>query len=528
MKRSIVIVLLSVLVLNSCKTMEGASRAIGNLFSNRVHESFDGQFIVQDSLKEHKVRHDELSGQGKLISYSGLDIPAEQVRTSNIVDSPAINRYLNKVIDKLLGQWDGTPVNVQVQIVDRRTFSPYADPMGMISVPLGALENVESEDEIALLLGHELSHLLLRHHERDKLMAEQEDTISTIANTVIMANVLKDTKVVRNDKKVDFNYNPTEQGQKNISKAAVYSYIINGLSDNVWSTAWQRTQEEEADLLAIDLAKRAGYAIRASTFNLQRLADFEGKQQGILPRFFAQKTEALQIALQEMNMKSVEQELNTFVKEGISASFNAASDYLKKQHMSPQIREENVRAYANREYQDVIRQRVNYSSWEKLINAREVKLMFDGYAKSFSAAAAITDGDLIAAARLAKESLNPVVESHPGIREVMFNLRTAQQRHDTAAQNLALIKKWQHASHALFDKKIEWEMGQNQHKTALRFIDKAEKTFGSQSIYVLQKAIAQATLGQTDEAVSTLEKCSIYPEQKHSCELLLAKIKQAA
>jgi Zn-dependent protease with chaperone function/Flp pilus assembly protein TadD len=511
--------------LTGCKsTIHGAMDAVTNLVGDGIHNDFEGRFISQANVAEYKKREDGLSGDSRVISYSGLNIPAEQVRGAHVVHSPVMKDYLASILDNILAQWDGTSVNIQIQVVHTQNFAPYADAYGMISIPIGALSNVESEDELALLIAHEASHILMRHHERQTVVDENKAGVEMFAKAVILANVAKDTKFGKKNGGKLLNYEPSAQGDKNISKAMVYNAVIQTISDSVWNTAWQRTQEEEADLLGFDLAMSAGYSPRANPHVLQRLADFQGKQQGMLSVFWAQKKEAVTAAFQSGNLKNLDGQLNSFLVEGLQTSVAAATDYLQKRHMTPEAREQSMREYAIRVYRPEIGRRINTQKWAAMLTNPEVKEVISSYRMAFEASNALAANDIQQAEILALKSLTPSVKNHPYMREVMFNVRTAQGNPVRANQNLALIGRWQDASPSLYELKITQHFNENNFEQALVTIDMAEKTFGNESKFIIEKSIAQANLGLLEEAKQTLEKCKSYSEVKSHCEVLLEQI----
>ncbi|MEQ3638220.1 MAG: M48 family metallopeptidase [Alteromonas sp.] len=512
-------------VLGGCQsTIEGIGKSMGDLVGGPVHEGFAGKFIEQGNVDEFKQRDDALTGEGRLISYSGLDIPADQIRQSHVVDSPELEAYLNNILDNILLQWSGTPVNVQIQVVHSQTFAPYADAYGMISVPLGAINNVESEDELALLIAHEASHILLRHHERDAIVQQDKKNVEMLATAVIAANVVRDTKMTKVGGSRKLTYMASAQGQDNISKAAIYNAVIQTLSDSVWSTAWQRTQEGEADLLGFDMAVAAGYSPRANAHVLQRLADFQGKQDNVLSVFWAQKKEALSAAFDDMNLNAMADELNGALMGGLTSGLSFAANKFQKLHNSPEDRDKAVRDYARREYQFDIRRRVNKTSWAGLKANQQVVALLKSYNAAFSASNALAENDLEAAALYVKQSRNAQTSGHPYIREVMYNLRMAQGNRAKAEQNLALITQWKNASPSLFETKIQHDFEHHDYASALESITQAEKIFGSSSKFIVQKAVALSNLSKQEEAVAELDKCMEYDEVKATCEAMKAQI----
>lgn len=524
-KFTVSLLMMPLLLLAGCQsTVEGISKSMGELMGGPLHEDFAGKFIEQDDVDEYKQRDDALTGEGRLISYSGLDIPANQIRQSHLVDSPELNAYLTSVLDKIVAQWSGTPVKMQIQVVHAQSFAPYADAYGMISMPLGAINNVESEDELALLIAHEASHILLRHHERDAVVQQDKKNVEMLASAVVAANVVRDTELTKVGGKHQLTYNASQQGQKNISKAAIYNTVIQSLSDSVWNTAWQRTQEGEADLLGFDMALAAGYSPRANAHILQRLADFQGKQENILAVFWDQKKEALSAAFEEMNVNSMVVEINDTVMGGLKNGLGFASEQFKQLHNSPEERDKTIREYARREYKPNIRRRVNKASWKEVKANPQVASLLQSYNNAFAASNALANNNLVDAERLARAAVTSQTSGHPYIREVMYNLRTAQGNKVKAEQNLALVKQWKYASPSLFETKIQHDFEHHNYDAALESITLAEEIFGSNSKFIVQKAVALSNLSKTDEALAELDKCVKYDEVKETCEALKAQV----
>lgn len=522
--------ILLLLITGGCKsTFEGAVKAFDNLTGGTPHKSFEGTYLSQSTLDEYKSREDDLSGTGQVISYSGLSIPADKLRQSHVVDAPVITAYLQRILDELIRHWDGTPVRTQVQIIDSQHFAPYADPYGMISVPLGMLNNVETEHEIAQLLSHELSHLLLRHHQRFNTMEANKANVNTVAEMFKFANIVKDTKVEKSDSVLpDFRYEPSRQGESNIEKAMRYNGIIASLSDNVWNTAWKRTQEDEADLLGMDLAVAAGYAPRAASFTLQRLRDFQGKQQGLLSQFLAQEKLALQQSLAEFNVAELNEQANSFLDRGAQALTGTMLNYFERTHMSTDDREENLRDYVRREYQHVERQRPKPLGLTELFQNASVRNTLIGYQRAFAAASALARNDVKEAERLAISAINDETRYHPGIREVLYNIRMAQGNQKRAWENINLVKDWQHASPNFLKTKVDMELTNRNYQEALAAIQLAESSFGNESLLIIQKAITLASLDRKTEALTTLRKCLSYAEVADTCKVLIDKYERVS
>lgn len=73
---------------------------------------------------------------------------------------------LNELVDRLASHWAEAPYDFRIEIDDTDTANAMALPGGLIVVTQGLLDQVESENELAFVLGHELGHYRNRDHIR--------------------------------------------------------------------------------------------------------------------------------------------------------------------------------------------------------------------------------------------------------------------------------------------------------------------------------------------------------------------------
>ena len=74
--------------------------------------------------------------------------------------------YVQTLVDNLAAHWEEKPFPLRVSIADDFTPNAFALPGGRIIVTEGLLGSVESESELALVLGHEIGHFEQRDHLR--------------------------------------------------------------------------------------------------------------------------------------------------------------------------------------------------------------------------------------------------------------------------------------------------------------------------------------------------------------------------
>jgi len=82
--------------------------------------------------------------------------------------SPGDERLLEtqNLVDRLARHWPESPYQFRVEIDDSEQANAMAFPGGLIIVTRGLLDQVESENELAFVLGHELGHFQNRDHLR--------------------------------------------------------------------------------------------------------------------------------------------------------------------------------------------------------------------------------------------------------------------------------------------------------------------------------------------------------------------------
>lgn len=90
-------------------------------------------------------------------------LPADLVTVA-----PGDKRLLEtqKLVDRLVRHWPESPYQFRVEIDDSEQANAMAFPGGLIVVTRGLLDQVESENELAFVLGHELGHFRNRDHLR--------------------------------------------------------------------------------------------------------------------------------------------------------------------------------------------------------------------------------------------------------------------------------------------------------------------------------------------------------------------------
>jgi Zn-dependent protease with chaperone function len=175
-------------------------------------------------------------------AYQGMMGSLE--KDGKISEDAALNARVQGITNRLIAQairyrpetaeWNWT---VKV-IEDPKTVNAFCMPGGRMAVYTGLLEKIEpTDDELAQVMGHEISHALA-NHGAEKMSVQIASSVAVVAVGAAAG---------RN--------NQNQRTAINAAELAALAFI---------NLPNSRTAEEEADKLGIELAARAGYDPRAA------------------------------------------------------------------------------------------------------------------------------------------------------------------------------------------------------------------------------------------------------------------------
>ncbi len=197
-----------------------------------------------------------------VVSGRPLALGIMRARANGFVPSPVMQAYANGVLAKLLR---GLPLppsfQPQVRVLAAPEFSALCTPDGTIIITIGLLEQLDNEDELAFVLGHEVSHAIYRHHEKDWYKKSQYFAVVNGAAVQGIADVAASTGL----------------GGGNIARGLDVASHFAKLSANVLAPQMTQNQEDAADALGFDLMVRAGYDSEAALAVMDKLAEQEAE-----------------------------------------------------------------------------------------------------------------------------------------------------------------------------------------------------------------------------------------------------------
>ena len=159
----------------------------------------------------------------------GRDLAATLVGAAPLVADPRTQRYVNSVGRWIASQSERPDLPWQFGVLDAPQLNAFAVPGGTIFITRGLLERMQSEAELAGVLGHEISHVVKKHH----LKAIQKGAMTALAGDALSMAV-QNKNAAANEKLVSFG-------------------------KEMYSRGLDQGDEFEADRVGIVYAARAGY-----------------------------------------------------------------------------------------------------------------------------------------------------------------------------------------------------------------------------------------------------------------------------
>lgn len=159
-----------------------------------------------------------------------------------LIEIPNAQRYLN-LVGHSVAQINDGGYKWRFGLLKTDSVNAFATPGGFVLVTAGLVKQLESEDELAFVLAHEIAHVLRRHHYR-----------------VVIRQRLAETAA------------------KNVQAATgdTANAALSQASAQIYARGLDKSSEFDADRLGVELMTQAGYDPSAAIGVLERLQRLKG------------------------------------------------------------------------------------------------------------------------------------------------------------------------------------------------------------------------------------------------------------
>ncbi|WP_372871033.1 M48 family metallopeptidase [Shewanella sp.] len=203
--------------------------------------------------------HQSPTGRGQTLLFStaemnqlGASSFEEMKKQQKISKDSKINAYVACVANRVTAALPNNNEHWEVVVFDSPQVNAFALPGGHIGVYTGLLKVAENQDQLAVVLGHEVAHVLAQHSNEQVSRAQLTGTGLQLANVAL--------------------------GAGGVANRDLYMAAL-GLGAQVgYILPFGREQETEADVMGLELMARAGFDPRAGTKLWQNMAKVGGEQ----------------------------------------------------------------------------------------------------------------------------------------------------------------------------------------------------------------------------------------------------------
>lgn len=194
----------------------------------------------------------------------GLEMAASLLGDQKLVDDPALVQYVNRVGMWVAQQSERPGLPWQFGVIDSDSVNAFAVPGGYVFVTRGMLGLLESESELAGVLGHEISHVVRKHHLRWIYMNRDMQASSSRAKASIR------------------KYNPKMLGEFE-RMDRLMAQQAEFMNSGPMRANLTRSEEMQADNDGAVLAWRAGYECWGLVSALQRFEAWQRPRRDAAP-----------------------------------------------------------------------------------------------------------------------------------------------------------------------------------------------------------------------------------------------------
>ncbi|WP_417810500.1 M48 family metallopeptidase [Thalassospira alkalitolerans] len=379
--------------------------------------------------------------------------------------------YAQTVLDKIIATSPEPTRSVKVYLLANASAGAMALPENMIFLHHSVFNYLQSEDQLAFVLAHEYSHVILQHNP-DSLLRSLRPYLVTAVDVAV-----------------------SRSGGGDQTRKAFQLYGSDILTRDLLLPVWDRADEREADHMGVDLMVRAGYNPTEADRFFEVLDKYEQQYDNLFQDTRNQLEKQLSAEFDATQKNNDNALLNQVLTE-FSDALTSLQDKFADRHGEAKERAEAIFAYNMREYSAMRRTSVQTQNFTNLVKEnRDILHKYD-VANGIMAALQKEDEniDFRALEKEARIAVSGDTSTHPYVRWAFANLREKQGERKKAIQNINLVKSEDYLP-------LPFE---------------------------IKRAVLQDSLGETDIAVSRIEAVAAYYNWPiEAYEFLYPRVKQS-
>jgi hypothetical protein len=187
----------------------------------------------------------------------GMQAAKDAEKLLVMLNDTRVDSYLNRLGRRLSGKAPGEQYPYQYKCVNDRAINAFALPGGFVYINRGVIEAADNEAQLAAVMGHETSHVALRHGTNQASKAYVEQNALALMGGMLGSNMVSSL-----------------------------TQIVGAFAANSLLLKYSRTAEGQADILGTQIIYDNGYDPRALAQFLEKLTA-EEKKNGKPLEFFS-------------------------------------------------------------------------------------------------------------------------------------------------------------------------------------------------------------------------------------------------
>ena len=192
----------------------------------------------------------------------GQEVAANILGTYKIYYNESLYTYLNSICNTIVINTDNVNPykGYSIGVLDTNIINAFATPGGHILISRGMLKSAKTEDELAAIIAHEISHIQLEHSIKAIKKNTRVQNVGIIA-TLALAIIAE------------------QQGKSNedINDIMESGALLTSFSTELLNTGYSKKSEYMADEMAIYLLENTGYTPNSMITMLKNLKNNKSK-----------------------------------------------------------------------------------------------------------------------------------------------------------------------------------------------------------------------------------------------------------
>lgn len=314
-----------------------------------------GKFV--DQAGKRKL---DQSGGADTTASLGSDAVNRGEYQEALLNLPGVTGFVKKYLADIAAQWPHVaPKDIPIRIVGSRDYCATALPDNSITVNLGMLSAAQTDEEVAYILAHEYSHIVLGHLAKNGAIQKQRQLIGALTRVYSQGVELSEARVIKAGDSLLVQPGDRKKIEKAQAQAAAASQRLRFIVNVLVEPNWSRKQEDESDALAFDLSSHKFAAIAGSQDVFDRLEALRTKRKALAEELQEQLNKSLAETMTEENIKAALAGEGESVMSGFWKSFQrglreqgkkVVTTLLSAKHRPPEDRRKGLDGYMEHAY----------------------------------------------------------------------------------------------------------------------------------------------------------------------------------